>query len=56
MKKCEMRKNDKILEYLSGKENPYQLKVENMIVTMEYSNSNKTFNECISNIIKQKLK
>ena len=48
--------NDKIKNYLSKVKNPYQINVENITVTMEYSKNNKSFNECIVNILKQKLK
>ncbi len=34
----------------------YQLKVGNMCVEMVYSENNKSFNECMLNIFKQKLK
>lgn len=51
-----MEKNEKIKKYLSTAKNPYQINVENIVVTMEYAKKNKTFNECMVNILKQKLK
>ena len=44
----------KIIEYLKKTENPYQIKVGNMVVNLEYSKNSKKFNECILNILKQK--
>lgn len=49
-----MKKQNKLIKYLLNKENPYQIKVGNTMVEMEYSNNKKTFNECILNILKQK--
>ena len=40
----------KIIEYLKKTENPYQIKVGNMVVNLEYSKNSKKFNECILNI------
>ena len=37
-------------------EKPYKLKVGDTKVFFEYSNNNKTFKECILNILKQKVK
>ena len=48
--------NEKLKNYLSKVQNPYQINVENIIVTMEYTKTNKKFNECMVNILKQKLK
>ncbi len=42
-------------EYLKKTENPYQIKVGNMIVNIEYSKNEKRFNECMVNILKQKI-
>ena len=44
----------KVIEYISKTENPYKLKVGEMIVEIEYSENNKSFNECMLNILKQK--
>lgn len=46
--------NQKIINYLKNTENPYMLKIGDMVVNIEYSDTKKTFNECISNILKQK--
>ncbi len=46
----------KVMEYLRKTENPYQIKVGNMVVNIEYSKNYKRFNECILNILKQKSK
>ena len=37
-------------------EKPYKLKVGDTKVFFEYSNNNKTFKECILNILKKKVK
>lgn len=50
----EMQK--KVMEYLRKTKNPYQIKGENIIVQMEYSENCKQFNECMLNILKQKSK
>ena len=50
-----MEEQNKIIQYLLNKENPYQIKVEDTIVQMEYSNNNRTFNECMVNILKGKI-
>ena len=44
----------KIIEYLKKTENPYMLKIGDMVVNIEYSENCKKFNECIRNILKQK--
>lgn len=51
-----MKEQNKIAQYLLNTEKPYQIKVEDMIVEMEYSDNNTTFNECMLNILKQKYK
>ena len=51
-----MKEKKSIIEYLSKTENPYQLKVEDMIVGIEYSENNKSFNECMLNVLNLKLK
>ena len=48
--------NKKIKDYVLKVQNPYQIKVENIVVTMEYTKTNKKFYECMVNILKQKLK
>ena len=49
-------KNEKLKNYLSKVQNLYQINVENIVVTMQYSKTNKKFNECMVNILKQKMK
>lgn len=51
-----MKNQDKIMKYLNNIENPYIMKNENMNVRIEYSDNNKTFNECMQNILKRKRK
>ena len=51
-----MKGQNKITQYLLNTKNPYQIKVEDTVVEMEYSDTNKTFNKCILNILKQKYK
>lgn len=46
---------EKIIGYLKKTENPYQIKVGNMVVNIEYSKNSKKFNECMLNILKQKI-
>lgn len=48
--------NEKLKNYLSKVQQPYQINVGNMVVTMEYTKTNKKFNECILNILKKKVK
>ena len=45
----------KVMEYLRKTENPYQIKVGDMVVNIEYSENYKKFNECILNVLKQKI-
>lgn len=42
-----MEENEKIVKYLSSEKNPYQINVENIVVTMEYNRTGKKFDECI---------
>ncbi len=46
---------EKIIEYIKKTENPYQIKVGNIIANIEYSGNYKKFNECVLNILKQKI-
>lgn len=41
--------------YLKEKENLYRLKVENIIVKLKYSENDKKINECMQNILRQKI-
>lgn len=47
---------EKIINYLKKTENPYMLKVGDIIVQMEYSKNRKQFKKCMLNILKQKSK
>ncbi|MBR2587676.1 MAG: hypothetical protein IKD77_00515 [Bacilli bacterium] len=46
----------KNINALTKTEDMYQFKVGEMFVEMEYSENNKSFNECMLNILKQKVK
>jgi transketolase C-terminal domain/subunit len=48
-----LKEQKKIQEYLLKMKNPYQLRVGDMYVTLEYSENNKKFDECILNILKE---
>lgn len=50
-----MNRKPKIIEHLSNKEKVYELKVGNINVEMTYSKSNKKIDECMLNILKQKI-
>lgn len=49
-----LKMKKEIIEYLKKTENPYRLKVGNMTVELKYSD-NKRIDECILNILKQKI-
>lgn len=51
-----MKEQYKITEYLFNTENLYKIKVEDTIVEIGYSDNNKTFNQCMLNILEQKYK
>ena len=51
-----LKNQEKIMNYLNNTENPYILKIGDMVVEIEYSDVKKTFNECMINILKQKKK
>lgn len=51
-----MKEKRKIIEYLLNTKNPYTLKMDNMNIEMTYSKDDKTFNECMVNILNQKNK
>ena len=46
---------NKLEEYLSKTDNPYSIKVGDITIFFEYSKNNVKFEECIKNIIKNKL-
>lgn len=50
-----LKEQNKITKYLLSTNNPYQIKVGDNIVEIQYSNNNKTFNECILNILNKKI-
>ena len=51
-----MEDQNKEIKILSKEEYLYKLKVGNMDVDMIYSQNNKSFNECMLNILKLKIK
>ena len=51
-----LKNQEKIMNYLNNTENPYILKVGDMVVEIEYSYNKKTFNECMVNILNKKNK
>ena len=51
-----MKNQNKKIDNLIKVEGLYRLKVGSMCVDMEYSKNNKSFNECMLNILKQKVK
>lgn len=46
--------NDNLMEYLLKNEEPYELKIGDMVVEMQYSENNKSFKECMRNILRLK--
>ena len=52
----ELENQNKKIKNLTKSEVLYTLKVENMCVNMAYSQNNKSFSECMLNILKQKIK
>lgn len=51
-----MKIQSKSLKGLTKTEDMYQFKVGEMFVEMQYSKNNKSFKECMLNILKQKVK
>lgn len=51
-----MKEQNEVIKYLLNTKNPYQIKVGNTLVEMKYSDNNKTFNECMLNILRKKNK
>ena len=49
-----MKEKSKIIDYVSNTENPYMLKMDNMNIEMIYSENNKTFKDCMKNILKNR--
>ena len=50
-----MKEKSKVIDYLLNTKNSYTLKMDNMNIEMTYSKSNKTFGECMLNILKGKI-
>ncbi len=50
-----MRNHNREIESLSIAEGLYQFKKGNVCVEMVYSKNNKSFNECMLNILRQKI-
>ena len=51
-----LKNREKIMKYLNETENPYILKIGDVIVKFEYSDVKKTFKECMLNILNKKNK
>ncbi len=51
-----MNKETKLLKYLSNEGKTYQLNVGDLNVEISYSKNNKTLDECMLDILKQKIK
>lgn len=51
-----MKEKSKVIDYLLNTESPYTIKTDNMNIEITYSNNNKTFNECMVNILNKKNK
>ncbi len=50
-----LEENNRIMDYLLNTKEPYILEIDNMKIEMIYSKDNKSFNECMLNILKQKM-
>ncbi len=50
-----LSRKSELLEHLSNKGNLYELKLGNLNVEMIYSKSDKRIDECMLNILKQKI-
>ena len=51
-----MENQNKKINNLTKIKDLYKLKIENMCIDITYSKNNKSFNECMLNILKQKIK
>ncbi len=51
-----MERKSKVIKYLLNKKEPYILEIDNMRVEMTYSDTDKSFKECMANILRQKMK
>lgn len=50
-----LKENDKIINYLLNTKDPYILRIDNIRVEMEYCEIDKTFKDCMINILKQRI-
>ncbi len=51
-----MKEKSEIVNYLLNTKEPYVLKIGNIKVEMEYCETDKSFKNCMLNILKQKSK
>ena len=51
-----LKEENKIIKYLLNTKNPYQIRIGDTIIEIEYCENDKTFKDCILNILKQKYK
>ena len=49
-----MKQEKRLIEYILNTKNPYQLKVGDTLITMQYSENSKKFDQCILNILTKK--
>lgn len=56
--KIDKRKSseERMLDFLSSNENPYVIKVNGKLVQMVFSNSGKTAEDCLTNVLKNLYK
>ena len=50
-----LKEENPIIQYLLNTKNPYKIELEDTVVEMEYIDHNKTFSECMLNILKEKV-
>ena len=50
-----MKENDKIISYLLNTKEPYVLEKDNIKIEIKYTDTNKSFKECMLNVLKQKI-
>ena len=52
--KIDKRKSskDRILDFLNSVENPYVFKINGKLVQIKFSNTNKTAEDCLTNVLK----
>lgn len=48
--------NKSIIEYLQKTKNPYSIEIGDVKAELSYSKNNKSFKECILNIVREKRK